>query len=644
MSQDIYEELEKKFKELPVFHKIYPLPKEDLSLFTTIKEVIPDLQNDAIQQMALIKRAITMLQTPIICVCGTANSGKSTIVSLFLSEEGKKRILIGGLSDEGTHRFAFWLPASWKGSSLENDIKQLINETTQHDAEELSDDPQKAAAQYNARRSRKLEFEIPLLAFDHALDKYGMGFLDCPDIQRTLDDTSIEASAYKRGELLGTTIRCCSAFVLVVDLNQHETETVNDLLKILQKNAPSMPFYYIINKVKKEYTNEDIDGEISKRFKNWEHIHTITRSYFAHYQDNRDINIKPVRRGDKEFSVILEEINPAEMQKLHLSSRIKQTKEQWENIIESIQSISDEGRQTAEEVWKTMKVFLTKQYVTTEGTFRIPSGEKVASAIANKIMEGAPWLIRKLDRIPKKFKGGFSNLPKKYIKKNDLKPGMGNIVSANDFADYLYGRKCTSALEKEDLLKIWNAVDKCVREFSNKQIVDPSLIDQVAKKVWAEMPWPQKFKFYERIFVVSGILFGAGALLPFDGGIVSVPLAGSMVLGAGEMFAILLGTFVAAVVNYPQLTKMREIIDEIAAQQLGMLFTLLLDGIGIPVPDDPKYLSLEGSLYEKPLPLPTQQQRDSLKVEKTKPIVTKPILQKDKEKMEELKLSLSKLS
>ena len=41
MSQDIYEELEKKFKELPVFHKIYPLPKEDLSLFTTIKEVIP---------------------------------------------------------------------------------------------------------------------------------------------------------------------------------------------------------------------------------------------------------------------------------------------------------------------------------------------------------------------------------------------------------------------------------------------------------------------------------------------------------------------------------------------------------------------------------------------------------------------------
>jgi hypothetical protein len=145
-----------------------------------LKEPLDDLLAD---WKAL--RALASAPAPIIGVMGLLNAGKSSLVKQFLSPEGRSRVLCGTGSHQGTHRFVFWLPKAWQDdSAIMMAFREMLESAFGNQIEELSADPERAAAQYNGNGDIAASFGIPLIAFDPALDGYGFCLLDCADFER----------------------------------------------------------------------------------------------------------------------------------------------------------------------------------------------------------------------------------------------------------------------------------------------------------------------------------------------------------------------------------------------------------------------------------------------------------------------------
>ncbi|CAN0492884.1 unnamed protein product, partial [Hapterophycus canaliculatus] len=139
---------------------------------------------------------------PTVAVAGMLNSGKTSLVSSFLSPSGQARTLRGTSNREGTHRFVLWLPESWrKDVELWSLLIERIGEALGAPPEELADDPDEAAAQYNNRSGDVALLSVALLATDPGLDEVGVGLLDCPDI--VSDEELGLGSPEERKKLLG---------------------------------------------------------------------------------------------------------------------------------------------------------------------------------------------------------------------------------------------------------------------------------------------------------------------------------------------------------------------------------------------------------------------------------------------------------
>ena len=56
--------------------------------------------------------ASQLVDWPTVAIAGMLNSGKTSLVATFLSEQGRARTLRGANNDQGTHRFVLWLPSA----------------------------------------------------------------------------------------------------------------------------------------------------------------------------------------------------------------------------------------------------------------------------------------------------------------------------------------------------------------------------------------------------------------------------------------------------------------------------------------------------------------------------------------------------
>src|SRR5690606_53951 len=89
---------------------------------------------------------------PILALTGQLNAGKSSLLASYLSPHNRQRVLRGSSNHSGTHRFVLWLPNIWRDNpELLSVLISLIAKLFGHAPEELSEDPQMAAAQYNAQ-------------------------------------------------------------------------------------------------------------------------------------------------------------------------------------------------------------------------------------------------------------------------------------------------------------------------------------------------------------------------------------------------------------------------------------------------------------------------------------------------------------
>ncbi|MCB1093125.1 MAG: hypothetical protein KDL87_16420, partial [Verrucomicrobiae bacterium] len=160
----------------------YPPPVSDFKMLPLLEKL--DASEPALQladissgklvdefnlRLETLRRVASMQMVPIVAICGTVNSGKSTITSSFLSERGKIRVPVGQREAQGTNRFVFWLPDAWKENVQADQMEELIERASGTKPELLSNDPEQAALQHNARADLQRDLFIPSPALDPEL-------------------------------------------------------------------------------------------------------------------------------------------------------------------------------------------------------------------------------------------------------------------------------------------------------------------------------------------------------------------------------------------------------------------------------------------------------------------------------------------
>lgn len=264
---------------------------------------------------------------PIIAILGMLNAGKSSLVATFLSPSGSgietpdaisdlhaspariaspSRVLIGSANTEGTHRFVLWLPQSWKNNAtIWGYLEQQFRHVFGCECEFLSHDPSAAVRQYNDIEPRTVvnsqgqslirnPLEIPLIATDPQLDRFGIALMDCPDIQTGLMPRGIniprqnarfdEASASiaeSRFLILERAASLCSAFMLVLPANAMHDQTVSKLLRMLESRMPHVQRLLAVNRVPRRYRTTEIASEVLKLYRSA----NLSRIYMAYHFD-----------------------------------------------------------------------------------------------------------------------------------------------------------------------------------------------------------------------------------------------------------------------------------------------------------------------------------------------------------------------
>jgi hypothetical protein len=259
----------------------------------------------------LLQQALKCCQapaTPIVAVLGLLNAGKSSLVSTYLSEPNRHRILVGAGNEQGTHRFVLWLPESWRNNAaLWGSIQERLLSIFGCASELLSEDPERAMAQYNDTEARSVVNQdgteqlfqtigIPLVATDPQLDCWGVALMDCPDVQtgflpnRLFSDFGGNSALFHersqliadvRLKVLASASPLCSAFVVVLPANAMHDQTVSRLLRLLSEKMPRVKQFLAVNRVPRRYEAKEISNELQSLYGR----HAISRQYMAYSYD-----------------------------------------------------------------------------------------------------------------------------------------------------------------------------------------------------------------------------------------------------------------------------------------------------------------------------------------------------------------------
>ena len=274
----------------------------------------PDLTTSIQKLLEQALRCCRAPAAPILAILGLLNAGKSSLVSTYLSDENRRRILVGSANAQGTHRFVLWLPESWsKDIALWNSIQERLQSVFGCGSEMLDTNPEQAMLQYNDTSPRTFvdstgterlreTIEIPLVATDPQLDRWGLALMDCPDVQTgflpnrnppiavaTSGVTQAAASdplfheqsqsiADARLAVLASAAPLCSAFVVVLPANAMHDQTVSCLLKVLGDRMPSVKQILAVNRVPRRYETTEIHAELKELYG----LHSFRRQYMAY--------------------------------------------------------------------------------------------------------------------------------------------------------------------------------------------------------------------------------------------------------------------------------------------------------------------------------------------------------------------------
>jgi hypothetical protein len=570
----------------------YPDPQVSFTLNDLIRffdETDTILQQDFHRRLASLGQARHLERVPIVGVCGTVNSGKSTIVSGFLSESGVARVLVGELDKEGTHRFAFWLPASWRDNGLGEIVAKMIETATGIDPEDLAENPQDAALQYNAARDRAHEFNIPLIAYDPRLDEAGIAFLDCPDTQRSLDEESVDFTANLRLERLRTIAPMCSAFVVVASMQQKGTEEMGKVFKAIAGSASEAPLYFVLNMTKTD-EEETYLPEANRTLAKWGMTAKVRRCYLSPTirPDTHERRVKPVVTSMDEDRVRLErlaeELDPAELQRRHRLSCANHLNDLLDGVANRVRKQHKEDLEQLQESRDKVCAFLSQKLIDADGHPRALEFTEAARHMAESIQRTAPIGIR-IAQAPGRW---LRDLTSKWKRRDATDGELERFaqIKQEDFSQFLLGsRFLRPEVTAQELNAVWNQAFDAVIVDGKKLRISPHELDEMTQRLWDDLPFGKKIALFKNVIIATSAMTIAGLLLPFDGGasIILVSKA-HLILGGAEILGILVGgPLLATLLSSKGADRLvAKFEQECARPQIDALYAGLADGLGIP--------------------------------------------------------------
>ena len=306
-------------------HQTYPDANKRLSLLAaanSLSVASSPTQHSLGQALhEQLKALVTQAQSidrigkcPVVGITGLLNSGKSSLLSSYLSSAGRRRVLRGTANNQGTHRFVLWLPEIWwREPDLLEIIRQYIRDLFGVLPEALADDPEQAYAQYNGQVLQSADrsdptadpLQIPLIAGDAGLNELGLALLDCPDIQTAFGPGSVASSAsthrelnthfidteqiqQHRRQMLGRVGRLCSAFLVVSKLSSLHDDTLLSILETLRDTMPGVRRILCVNKVKARYSPAVVDEQSRALVDQFQIAHVyMAYDFRSHWAEHR---------------------------------------------------------------------------------------------------------------------------------------------------------------------------------------------------------------------------------------------------------------------------------------------------------------------------------------------------------------------
>jgi|GEM_PF-2096043 len=216
-----------------------------------------------------LKHSQALAKAPILGIIGELNSGKSSVVSSFLAPESQGRIPRGLADASGTHRFIYWVPDSWKGTTKIELFQSWMQ--TQHGKqyEFLPEDTVASASAYNQGRDDRTVFEVPLIAFDSKLSEGTpmVALLDSPDFQTASRKSDGSSHRDKiRMDFIVDASELCSALLLVWSRSTLRGDAFYDILGRLRELDLPAPIFLLINKVDTDESPSDILKDLKEDF------------------------------------------------------------------------------------------------------------------------------------------------------------------------------------------------------------------------------------------------------------------------------------------------------------------------------------------------------------------------------------------
>lgn len=578
----------------------------------------PALAETLRERLRGIEHAEELARTPVIGVCGTVNSGKSTLVASFLSEQNRPRVLIGDYGDQATQRFVFWLPESLRHDTVaERCFDQTFEAQFGSRAERLDTEPDAAARQYNAKDRGGLDLGIPLVAYDPALDEHRLCFLDCPDVQRPMDEESLELTSLLRLDALVKATRLCSAFLLVVSQEQLPTKTTRTLLTRLRDHAPGLPIYLVLNKGSRDASADVANAEAT--LQDWGLQDLVLAVYQAPYQQQvHERSSWPAftTPEGRSLSQLPASLDITELGHAYVQSGITEFRNTLDQTIGAIEENARRIETEACEVQNHVLNFLAGEFLDAKGNMRTLYSEGVSKAILQSMERTAPWEIRLAFTLNKPLsmlfdagKQGLDGL-REWLHSKNLPFGKSpeafwkhpeciHEMNPEAFSTHLKPLRCVRTdVSKHDLNKIWQSALRALAEIDlPEQDLDAVNLDKHMENLWAQVPWYRRALTAMVLPTTTVLTVLAVLFVPIDFGIAAVKMASiSELLGALGLSML----FNAATVT--ELTFFLE--SQVGLQQVSNLNAGLSDGLCLPRKES-------GTLYhrqsgrELTLPTPT---------------------------------------
>lgn len=610
-----------------------------------------------LQQLTVFER---ISRCPILGITGLLNSGKSTLLATYLSPSSRQRVLRGLSNLSGTHRFVLWLPTCWRDQpELINTLEVFLSQLFGHSPEPLSEDISEASRQYNghvllADKSSNDPLAIPLVAYDSGLDELQLGLLDCPDIQTgfwslgSADSGQAVEFAKQRQLRLASVGRLCSAFIVMSKMNSLHDQALIDVLTTLRDAMPGVPRILGVNRIKSRYAPEVVAQEartLVERFA----MHSLFiaydyRSSLAHtripptpsgLESDPDGSPQPVffevpmaglpssARTTKYLYHLGQHLDPGSLSSESCRSLVLQLKAlSLEAIGWQVRNSSLRHHQVMD-AWQAIAQacydFMAERDASGKCIrLRLQTSPAIIAQMSDSLRRTAPLWLRPslaIDRTARQLQQAVASKVERF------KVVQGATQAVTDFARRFRrgegaqvvtpGRLSRSlrsfdvqdslqALSESDLM---NHCQAALERFANEEQpeLDTKALDQWTASIWKNMNWRDQIRRgIQPLALVTAPLLAA-MLIPFDsGGTAVLVFATTNELLAAAGIAVLLPTMAGGS------ETVSIIYEETPWRQLGDLFAVLCDSLGLPRPlvqELPKCGSDARPLPESRLPI-----------------------------------------